>query len=162
MVDDGQPSLALPVAIRNLGPWTGSKEGEVGHHGLEFQVARARAHARTVPMCTMARCAAAHPLERSTLLRGPIARLTQCRPRLLRKSSLRSLPVKTSRHDTVGRTPHHQPRCHGHVFRRRQKCSESRHSSSDVLDPDCVKTYTDQKSLESYSNTHPNHPRLDT
>jgi len=28
----GAPAFeALPVAIRNLGPWTGSKEGEVGH-----------------------------------------------------------------------------------------------------------------------------------
>src|SRR5262245_51694078 len=31
-----------------------------------------------------------------------------------------------------------------------------------LCDPDYVKTYTDQKSLESYSNTPPTHPRLDT
>jgi hypothetical protein len=28
---------ALPVAIRNLGPWTGSKEGEVGHVRLPLR-----------------------------------------------------------------------------------------------------------------------------
>jgi hypothetical protein len=28
---------ALPVAIRNLGPWTGSKEGEVGHLRLTLR-----------------------------------------------------------------------------------------------------------------------------
>ena len=28
---------ALPVAIRNLGPWTGSKEGEVGHLRLSLR-----------------------------------------------------------------------------------------------------------------------------
>jgi hypothetical protein len=27
----------LPVAIRNLGPWTGSKEGEVGHLRLALR-----------------------------------------------------------------------------------------------------------------------------
>src|SRR5215510_8050126 len=30
-----------------------------------------------------------------------------------------------------------------------------------ALDPDCVKTCADQKPLESYSNTPPNHPRLE-
>jgi len=30
------------------------------------------------------------------------------------------------------------------------------------FDPGCVKTCTDQKSLESYSNKPPNHPRFDT
>jgi hypothetical protein len=28
---------ALPVAIKNLGPWTGSKEGEVGHLRLALR-----------------------------------------------------------------------------------------------------------------------------
>ena len=31
-----------------------------------------------------------------------------------------------------------------------------------AFDPGCVKTCTEQKSLESYSRTRPNHPRLDT
>jgi hypothetical protein len=35
---EGAPAFeALPVAIRNLGPWTGSKEGEVGHLRLPFR-----------------------------------------------------------------------------------------------------------------------------
>jgi hypothetical protein len=39
------------------------------------------------------------------------------------------------------------------------KTGQPRHSP---FDPGCVKTYAAQKSLESYSNTPPNHPRLDT
>ena len=35
---EGAPAFeALPAAIRNLGPWTGSKEGEVGHLRLPLR-----------------------------------------------------------------------------------------------------------------------------
>src|SRR5262249_26285247 len=44
--------------------------------------------------------------------------------------------------------------------RRRERVIHARFWSE--LDPDCVKTCTHKKSLESYSNTPPNHPRLDT
>src|SRR5215831_11344632 len=44
---------------------------------------------------------------------------------------------------------------------RTQSGHVGRASFSSVHDPDCVKTCTHQNPLESYSNTPPNHPRLE-